>query len=165
MDGPVAAPATLERVTWGDGFEDFSGKHPRTLDDKFRVVLPAGPWRDHFAEGAKLTIWVDCLALWTARSYRAFTAELVDRERRGLVPRGTHGDFREDTYDVTPDSQGRIALPADLRETCGIGGKGAEVLLVGNGDRVESWDRARREADRATRGREALQHTLRDIRY
>ena len=38
MDGP----ATLERVTFADGYEDLSGRHVRTLDDKFRVVLPAG---------------------------------------------------------------------------------------------------------------------------
>jgi len=161
MDGPT----TLERVAFGEGYEDLSGRHPRTLDDKFRVVLPAGRWRDLFAGGAKLTLWVDSLALWTSRSYRVFTAELVDRERRGEIERGSHADFREDTVDVTPDGQGRIILPPDLRDDAGIGGKGAEVLLVGVGDRVEIWDRARREADRAGRGRDALKHTLRTIRY
>jgi MraZ protein len=161
MDGP----ATLQRVSFPEGYENFSGGHPRTLDDKFRVVLPAGVWRDHFAEGAKLTLWVGCLALWTSRSYLSITAELVDRERRGEVARGTHRDFRQDTVDVSPDSQGRIVLPADLREAVGIGGKGAEVLLVGNGERVEIWDRARREADRAHRDRAALIENLSTIDY
>ena len=84
MDGP----ATLERVAFGDGYEDLSGRHPRTLDDKFRVVLPAGRWRELYAPGGKLTLWVDCLALWTPRSYRVFTAHLVERERNGELPEG-----------------------------------------------------------------------------
>lgn len=158
-------PATLERVTFGEGYENLSGHHDRTLDDKFRVVLPAGAWRDLFAEGGKLTFWTDCLALWTPRSYLVVTAELVDRERRGELPYGTHSDFREDTVDVTPDSQGRFVVPADLRAEVGIGGHGAEVVLVGAGDRVEIWDRAARAADRATRSRESLRSALRSIRY
>jgi MraZ protein len=158
-------PEVLERAAFAEGFEDFSGRHPRTLDDKFRVVLPAGAWRDHFAEGGKLTSWFDSLALWTPRSYRSITADLLARERAGDIAQGMHVDFREDTVDVTPDGQGRIVLPADLREEVGIGGKGAEVLLVGAGDRVEIWDRARRDAERATRPRKMGVEALRALRH
>lgn len=161
MDGP----ATLERVAFPEGYENLSGRHARTLDDKFRVVLPAGSWRDLFAEGAKLTVWVDCLALWTRRSYLGVTAELLDRERRGELRHGIHTDFREDTVDVTPDGQGRFVLPADLRAQVGIGGKGAEVLVIGNGDRAEIWDRATREAHRAGRSPESLRDDLRNFHY
>jgi len=159
----MEGPASLETVAFADGYEDLSGRHDRTLDDKLRVVLPAGRWREVFAAGGKLTAWTDCLALWTPRSYRAVTAQLVARERgKELVP-GTVGDFREDTVDVTPDGQGRIILPVDLRADAGIGEKGAEVVLVGNGDRVEIWDRARRAEDRSTRSRKAAVTTLRSL--
>jgi DNA-binding transcriptional regulator/RsmH inhibitor MraZ len=161
MDGP----ATLDRVTFGDGFEDLSGGHARTHDDKFRAVLPAGRWRELFGEGGKLTPWVECLALWTPRSYRVFTAHLLERERAAELPEGTYLDLRQDTVDVTPDAQGRIQLPTDLRHGVGIGDKGAEVLLLGAGDRIEIWDRARRDADRARRPREAQQSALRALRY
>ena len=158
-------PELLERAAFADGYEDLSGRHLRTLDDKFRVVLPAGGWRDLFAEGGKLTYWVDSLALWTPRSYRSVTADLLAKERAGDVAQGTHLDFREDTVDVTPDGQGRIVLPTDLRHEVGIGDKGAEVLLLGRGDRVEIWDKRRRETDRATRPREAAARALRAIKY
>lgn len=155
----------LERAAFPVGFEDFSGRFPRTLDDKFRAVLPAGAWREAFADGGKLTFWIDCLALWTPRSYQSVTADLLAQERQGEVPEGTYGDFREDTVDVTPDGQGRILLPTELRHEVGIGDKGAEVLLVGKGDRIEIWDRARRDADRSTRPRESAARALRAIRY
>jgi len=161
----TAGPALLERAAFAEAYEDFSGRHPRSLDDKFRVVLPAGRWRDAFAEGGKLTDWIDCLALWTPRSYRVVTADLLAQERDGRVPDGTHGDFREDTVDVIPDGQGRIVLPTDMRHPVGIGDKGAEVLLIGKGDRIEIWDPARRAADRATRPRETAARALRAIKY
>jgi DNA-binding transcriptional regulator/RsmH inhibitor MraZ len=163
--GAGNGPTQLERAVFADGHEDFSGRHPRTLDDKFRVVLPAGNWRDHFADGGKLTFWIDCLALWTPRSFRVVTADLLSQERMGVVPEGTYGDLLEDTVDVTPDGQGRIGLPGDLRHDVGIGDKGAEVLLVGKGDRIEIWDKGRREADRATRPREAAARALRSFKY
>lgn len=161
----MEAPATLERAAFGEDFEDLSGRHLRTLDDKFRVVLPAGAWRDLFVEGGKLTYWIESLALWTPRSYRSVTADLLAQERAGGVPEGTHGDFREDTVDVTPDGQGRIVLPTDLRHDVGIGDKGAEVVLVGAGDRIEIWDRSRREAERATRPRKVSSASLRALRH
>ena len=161
MDGPT----NLERAAFAEGHEGFSGRHARTLDDKFRVVLPAGRWRDHFAEGGKLTFWIDCLALWTVRSFTSVTADVLSQERMGIVPDGTYGDLLEDTVDVTPDGQGRIVLPTDLRHEVGIGDKGAEVLLLGRGDRVEIWDKRRRDTDRATRPREAAARALRAIKY
>ena len=159
------APQNLERAVFADGHEGFSGRHARTLDDKFRVVLPAGRWRDHFVEGGKLTFWIDCLALWTLRSFASVTADVLSQERMGIVPDGTYGDLLEDTVDVTPDGQGRILLPTDLRHEVGIGDKGAEVLLLGRGDRIEIWDKRRRDADRATRPREAAARALRAIKY
>ncbi len=162
---PDGGSTTLERAAFVDDYEDLSGRHARTLDDKFRVVLPAGGWRDLFAEGGKLTWWIDSLALWTPRSYRSITADLLAQERTGVVPQGTVLDFREDTVDVTPDGQGRIVLPPDLRHDVGIGDKGAEVLLVGAGDRVEIWDRGRREAERATRPRRVAADALRALRH
>lgn len=157
MDGP----ASLELVTWPAGFEDFAGRQQRTLDDKFRVVLPAGPWRDAFSAGGKLTDWIDCLALWTPRSYQEYTAGLWARERAGQVAEGTHRDFREFTVDVVPDGQGRIILPADMRSEVGIGGKGDDVVLVGVGDRIEIWSPERRAAERAVRTPEMRRAALR----
>ena len=161
----VDGPTNLERAVFAPGHEGFSGRHLRTLDDKFRAVLPAGRWRDQFAGGGKLTFWIDCLALWTVRSYDAVTADILSQERMGIVPDGTYGDLLEDTVDVIPDGQGRIVLPGDLRHDVGIGDKGAEVLLLGRGDRVEIWDRGRREEDRSTRTREAAARALRALKY
>lgn len=138
-------------AVFAPGHESFSGTHPRTLDDKFRAVLPAGEWRELFARGAKLGPYLNRLALWTGRSWQFVAGELLSQERMGLVADGTYRDFVSDAVDVAPDAQGRIGLPEALRRRAGIGDKGAEVLVVGVGHHVEIWDRRRYEGEREAR--------------
>lgn len=141
------APAAV----FAPGHESLSGTHPRTLDEKFRAVLPAGEWRELFARGAKLGPYLGRLALWTGRSWQFVTGELLSQERMGLAPDGTYRDFVADAVDVAPDAQGRIGLPEAQRRRAGIGDKGAEVLVVGVGHHVEIWDRRRYEGEREAR--------------
>ena len=46
--------------------------------------------------------------------------------------------------EVTPDGQGRILIPARLKEAAGLEG---QVLLVGAIDKVEIWNPKRFEAE------------------
>lgn len=155
----------LAAPTFPDGYEDFSGRHDRTLDDKGRVVLPAGEWREHFESGAKLTPWTGCLALWTRRSYRDVCAFMRARVRQGALEPGALEDFQEDAVDVRPDVQGRLQLPEGLRHEFGIGDKGASVVLSGQGDRVEVWALDRKRDRRAERPRAAYVDALRAQNY
>ena len=151
-----------QQVTGGDlltlpaGYEDFSGRHDRTLDDKGRVVLPtAGGWREHFGAGAKLTPSGDRLALWTQRSFREAVEAIRLQVRLGVVAATTLQDFREDAVDVKPDVQGRLQLPEALRHRFGIGDHGASVVLTGQGGRVEVWSPDHKAAQRAGRPQES----------
>ncbi|MEZ6014107.1 MAG: hypothetical protein R3F49_03260 [Planctomycetota bacterium] len=45
-------------------------------------------------------------------------------------------DFYAHVAEVTLDSSGRVLLPAELRELCGIG---EEVVMIGMRSRVEIW--------------------------
>jgi len=44
--------------------------------------------------------------------------------------------FFGDSFEVTPDAQGRILIPETLRQYAGIA---KEVMIVGVGDRLELW--------------------------
>ena len=49
--------------------------------------------------------------------------------------------------DITPDKQGRVAIPQNLREYAGLD---RDVIVAGNFDHVEIWDAQRfRVANRA----------------
>lgn len=145
--------------------EGFSGRIIRKLDDKARVVLPAGTWRNHFADGAKLTPWSDCLALWTLRSYRMACGYLRQEVRDGVLPPSALENFREDAVDVKADTQGRLQLPDDLRAAAGIdGAQGTEVLLSGQEDHVQLWNPDRRAERRRERSPEEAQATIERLR-
>ena len=51
--------------------------------------------------------------------------------------------------DLEPDRAGRILIPSELRQMCGLD---REVALIGMGEHFELWDRSTLEA----REREAL---------
>ncbi len=121
------------------GYEYLAGYEERTVDDKGRLVLPAGPWRDAFSGGARLTSWKGHLALWTVRGWGDVVAEVHAEQKLGTRPAGTVEGFRRSTQMVTIDGQGRFALPPRLRERAGIGGQGSLVAIDGQGDRLEIW--------------------------
>ena len=48
--------------------------------------------------------------------------------------------FRSNAADVEMDSQGRVVIPQDLRDSAGIT---KEVVIIGDGEKAEVWDRAK----------------------
>jgi DNA-binding transcriptional regulator/RsmH inhibitor MraZ len=136
----------LQAPRYDEGYEHLGQREERTVDDKGRVILPAGAWRDVFADGARLTLFRGCIALWTLRSYGAFVAQLHADQRLGKHRPDTVEAFRAETRHISLDGQGRLTLPAELRELVGIGGQGSSVVIEGQGDRLEF-----RPADRTGR--------------
>lgn len=127
----------LRSPQYDDGYEHLGQREERTVDDKGRIVLPAGAWRDVFADGARLTPFRGCLALWTLRSYGSIVARIHAEQRAGRAKPETVETFRAETRHISLDAQGRLTLPADLRELVGIGGQGSTVVIEGQGDRLE----------------------------
>jgi DNA-binding transcriptional regulator/RsmH inhibitor MraZ len=127
----------LRSPQYEPGYEHLGQREERLLDEKGRLVLPAGDWREAFAGGARLTLFRGCLALWTLRSYGSIVGRIHADQREGRQKPGTVEAFRAETRHVNLDSQGRLTLPADLRELVGIGGQGSTVLIEGQGDHLE----------------------------
>ncbi|HJZ60722.1 MAG TPA: hypothetical protein VKD47_01065 [Miltoncostaeaceae bacterium] len=122
----------------------LSGTYECTLDNRFRVSIPAR-LRDPFAEGATVARWLDeCLVVvprleWPDFIDRTFgDLSVLDDDQRELRRFILAGAFDQETL----DRQGRVLVPPKLRDHAGLDGK---VEAVGVGEYLELWNPARLE--------------------
>ena len=116
----------------------FFGRHEHSLDDKGRVILPA-KFRAHFEHGGYLAPEQDgCLSLWTPDQFELQMDAMMERASGGRSDRNLMRLWASTSHELEIDRQGRMAIPARLREYAGLG---SEVLVLGAIDRVELWDR------------------------
>lgn len=125
----------------------FLGKYEYAMDGRGRVPLPPR-YRDLLARGAVLSQGSPdpCLRLYAAESFEQqaalYTSEPGTR-RAGRITR--HGFFAR-SFPVELDRQGRILIPAPLREHAGLEGN---VVVAGAGEWLEIWSPDRFEAEMA----------------
>jgi MraZ protein len=121
----------------------FAGSEQHALDSKGRLIVPAR-FRDRLGERFVLTIGQPDPCLWlyptvTWVEYcRRFEAPPPknDRRARRQILRYVFAH----TEEVSCDSQGRVVIPAPLREYAGIE---REVVSVGMLTRIEIWAKER----------------------
>jgi MraZ protein len=121
----------------------FFGKFEHRLNSKNQVTVPAS-FRaaiDEAKEGKGFFLFVAesrCLYLFTPRGME----EVVERARSKWG--GSDQDFLHLFYSkivqVECDSQGRVVLPAQMKEAVGIE---QDVVFVGTHRRVELWNPAK----------------------
>lgn len=136
----------------------FFGRYDCTIDAKGRLNFPA-KFRDAMGESFVVMEWLDrCLfALPMAEveklSERLGADELMDSWE-------ITGDLFSTACEVTPDKQGRILLPAELRRYAGLE---KSVTIIGNRSHAELWDTAVWEARRAAVSNEERAQRLRQL--
>ena len=118
----------------------FLGQYEHTLDQKNRLTIPA-KFRAQLSEGVVLAKEQEtCIAIRPASAWGRFTEDMRglgtpwDQDYRDFQRRYTAGAF-----DAQLDAAGRIMLPQALIDKAGLS---REVVLVGNLDTLEVWDRA-----------------------
>lgn len=121
-------------------FQMFLGTYTPKLDNKGRLFLPA-KFRPRLAAGVVLTRGQErCIYGWTHESFAAFT----DRVRQAPVTNMAARNFSRMLFsgasDEKPDSQGRVSVPAVLREWAELD---RECVVVGALERIEIWDAER----------------------
>ncbi|MDQ3896431.1 MAG: division/cell wall cluster transcriptional repressor MraZ [Actinomycetota bacterium] len=113
----------------------FLGEYTPTLDEKGRLTLPA-KFREQL-ETAYLTSEVDqCLALWPPEEFAVRARELREQAKRDAASHDRAAYFFAGAQEVTPDKQGRIAIPQSLREFAGLQQQ-APAVVTGFFDHVE----------------------------
>lgn len=122
----------------------FLGEFQHTLDDKGRVILPAR-FRERLSSGLIVTRGMDrCLDVWPRSAYERRVEETRAMPREHRRARWHRRLLTSGAHDDVPDSQGRIVIPAALRQYAGLS---RELMVCGTDDKVEIWDLERWEEE------------------
>jgi MraZ protein len=115
----------------------FIGEYTHNLDDKGRLAIPV-KFRSQLATGAVVTKGLDnCLSLYTEGAWADEAARLADLPLTQSKARAYSRFMLSSAFGVEIDRQGRIVLPAGLREFAGITGA---TVVTGLGDHIEIWN-------------------------
>ncbi len=115
----------------------FLGTHTPLLDDKGRLILPA-KFRDGLAGGLVITKGQErCLYVFPLAEFQRIAAQLQAAPMTNKAARAYGRVFFASAHDEAPDKQGRIVIPAYLRQYAGLN---RELAVIGASNRVEVWD-------------------------
>ena len=121
----------------------FFGTYTPRLDDKGRLFLPA-KFRDKLAGGLVMTRGQErCLYVFPMEEFMRVADDLRAAPVTSKAVRDYLRVFLSGASDEIPDKQGRVTIPANLREYAGLS---RECTVIGAGSRLEVWDTAAWEA-------------------
>lgn len=117
----------------------FLGTHTPRLDDKGRLFLPA-KFREQLAQGLVVTRGQErCLYVFPMAEFEAVTSAMKAAPTTNRSVRDFMRVFLSGASDEIPDRQGRVTIPAHLRQYAGLS---KDCTVIGQGSRIEVWDTA-----------------------
>ncbi|MEE8602307.1 division/cell wall cluster transcriptional repressor MraZ [Euzebya tangerina] len=131
-----------------DGIElddEFLGEFHHSVDAKGRLVLPS----DHRSLIGKETIHMtlgfdNIMTIHPPADWVKIRASVGEMRRGDRSQRRTARALFSNASKQTLDKQGRITIPPNLREKCGLT---KEVVVVGMGEFIEVWPQDRWESE------------------
>ncbi len=121
----------------------FSGKYYYTVDLKGRIIIPA-PFREIISSnyGPKLYItnapFDKCLNVYPSEEWSRLQEQVRTKPRSDEAIRFYLRRVIASAIEIEMDKQGRVLIPAALREDAGIN---TNAVLAGQIERIELWDR------------------------
>lgn len=117
----------------------FMGEYNHTIDSKGRIIVPA-KFRETLGDEFVVTLGLDgCLFVYPNEEWKNFIIELKglpgNKEARQL-----QRYFMAGAANCEVDKQGRILIPAKLREQAGLE---KEIIFVGVLSKIEIWSKER----------------------
>ncbi len=117
----------------------FLGTHHPRLDEKGRLILPA-KFREQLAGGLVITRGQDrCLYVFSIAQFEKLAEQMNDTPVTNRGVRNFQRVLLSAASDEIPDKQGRVTVPAVLREYAGLT---KDCTVIGTGNRLELWDSA-----------------------
>ena len=121
----------------------FMGRYNHTIDPKGRLSIPS-KYREILGDEFVVSKGMDgCLFVYANDYWNAFEQKLTSLPLINKEARQFARFFLAGAATVEVDKQGRILLPAALREFAGLE---KDVVLVGVGSRVEIWSKDKWES-------------------
>ena len=116
----------------------FMSEYNHTIDAKGRLIIPA-KFREVLGQEFVVSKGMDgCLFVYANDDWNAFEQKLTSLPLINKEARKFARFFLAGAAQVELDKQGRILLPAALREFAELD---KDVVLVGVGSRVEIWSK------------------------
>ncbi len=113
------------------------GTHAPKLDEKGRVILPA-KFREELQGGLVVTRGQDrCLYVFSTAEFELVHDKIRQAPVTSAEARNYLRVFLSGASSEQPDKQGRITLPATLRDYAELG---KDLVVIGVGTRAEIWD-------------------------
>jgi MraZ protein len=114
----------------------FIGEYQHSIDEKGRLAMPV-KFRAKMAGGAVVTKGLDnCLSVYTNEEWEVLAEKLANLPLTQAASRAFARMMLAGATQVTIDKQGRINVPAYLREFAGLSGT---VVVAGLFKHVELW--------------------------
>lgn len=115
----------------------FLGTFAPKLDEKGRFFLPA-KYRDALGGGLVITRGQEhCLAIYPTDTYLALAEKMAAAPSTVRQVRDMQRMLAASASDETPDKQGRVIIPAPLREYASLE---RDLVVVGVINRLEVWN-------------------------
>lgn len=122
----------------------FMSEYNHTIDAKGRLIIPS-KFREVLGDEFVISKGMDgCLFVYANDDWNAFEQKLTSLPLINKEARQFARFFLAGAAQVELDKQGRILLPASLREFAGLD---KDVVLVGVGSRIEIWSREKYESE------------------
>ena len=135
----------------GDTEQTFLGEFEHSVDDKGRLTIPMS-FREKLSGTIYVTRGLDgCLFILRPTEFAGLQAKLIAMPISQTQGR-TFSRMFAAAAECELDKQGRILLPAPLREHAGLNGS---VVVVGVLNRVEVWAKERWQAETARMERDS----------
>ena len=118
----------------------FMGEYNHTIDAKGRLIIPS-KFRESLGDEFVVTKGMDgCLFVYDNEEWKKFEEKLLSLPMMDKQVRQFTRYFLAGAASVEVDKQGRILIPAVLREFAGLD---KDVVLVGVASRIEIWSKDR----------------------
>ena len=114
----------------------FMGEYKHNMDKKGRVIIPAS-FRDDLGEEFVMTRGLDnCLFVYPRNEWEILEEKLTSLPITNKSSRTFVRFFFSGATECNFDKQGRISIPANLRDYADLE---KEVVIIGLANRIELW--------------------------
>ena len=115
----------------------FTGEFRHTIDAKGRLIVPSRLREELTGNKVVLARWLDnCIGVWWDEGWAKLEQDLVNLKRGTASSRRLVRLFSSSVHQDEVDKQGRVTVPAALRDYAGID---RDVVVIGAIDHGELW--------------------------